>query len=301
MPRASKVGLMAALAALAALIAIAACAGAFDSEPKYQGVRLSKWVKAFNTSDEGTSQHEHAGAALRAMGTNALAVLFRRMQYPGWTLSRYVRKLPRVARRPAVNLLRGPSQERYHEAEEAKSALAAWSNEPGLVLPELKRLIFSTNTLIATRAASALSFMGTNAIPVYLAALSAPAFSGPGSSPMILFLALFDIGTNTQPLVPFFMTCLTNSTPGTRSQAAEALAEFHDEPENFIPALSNLLSHPDPEIRITAITAVSQFDATTSVPILETLREDTDPAVRKAVTNAISRISAGAGVGAPTR
>jgi hypothetical protein len=115
-----------------------------EREPQYNGVPLSKWLKGYN-DPRGTyapDAIEASSSAVRHIGTNALPVLVRWIQYeqPGWrrSVNRVASKLPPalLCTRAFRWLLADRARDR---ADSAVAGFAFLGTNASLALPELQR------------------------------------------------------------------------------------------------------------------------------------------------------------------
>ncbi len=103
--------------------------------------------------------------------------------------------------------------------------------------------------------------------------------------------ALGAIGPPAAKAVPLLLRASTE-TNYTRRNAIYALGKIHAEPELVVPALTNLLTNPDRDVRASTISSLELFGsgAKSAVPVLIQSLNDPNPPVRKLARSALQKI-----------
>jgi HEAT repeat protein len=259
-----------------------------NHEPSYDGQSLSHWLVALtDNSPEGNP--ERAEEAIRQIGTNAIPLLVRYASYtpPPWqstavaAISTFGKWLGRAWYDPwNTSQVRG---------EGALMALGILGPSAASAIPELTRLMNSPNDFDrAKNATFALGHLGGESLPPLMTVLTNP------QSPMcgMAALSLSLLGTNARPAVPILIGYL-RATNMLAACAATSLGMLRQEPHLVVPALTQALHDPRPEIRCAAAHALEQFgdQARSAQPALLSLLNDTDDRTRYVATNALRNIA----------
>lgn len=259
---------------------------AFRSEPQpsYGGHSLSYWVEGYWLG--GPDQE----AALRAIGTNAFPFLLHWMQQkqPG-----YQALLFSVAIKLPDRLRPKWADGDYIPLSLASAhALAAYGLQASPLIPEISRLAADPNEPeIAETCLSALSYVGSNGVPPLLAAIQDPSHPYRAS-------AAYKLGLNND-LGPFADTVITQLVaqlhdPTVAREALDALGDLKIRPDIVVPALANSLQSTNQSIRVNAAISLNWFEekAAPALPALTNALNDPDPEVRKFVGDTILQINA---------
>lgn len=143
-----------------------------DQEPGYQGRCLSEWVDLAGRDYSGS---EPAKASIRAIGTNAIPILLKRVRhedpYGRWRRRIALLAFPRSARdTPMVMLLSGVTA--GNNVYRAVDAFGILGTNAASAIPELVTLSKNTNRPNAAfYSINALSLLGPLAYPPMMAAL----------------------------------------------------------------------------------------------------------------------------------
>lgn len=259
-------------------------------EPRDHHQPLSHWVLMLGSPRANAPESPEASAAVTAIGTNALPFLLDWVQYesaPGRAkLSMLIARL-----RHTPPPWPGPRSRREHLAWGADRALCILGTQAVSALPELVRLMNdSSRPETARRAAGSLRALGTNSLPALLAVVDNP--NHPCRTSAILALEIMgrDIGPGMAPALPYLVQCLdpTNGV-GVPGWAARALGEFGFASQTVVPALADCLKRRDKYLRITCAKALAGIGepASSALPALTNALADPDPEVSTAASNAI--------------
>lgn len=258
-------------------------------EPSYNGKRLSDWVLDY---EEVTSQgrSSEVDAAVRQIGTNALPYLLKWIRYepPAWK-----RKLSVTLKGVSDwsgSAIDDLSSEKEFRANGAVLAFKALGPEARGVIPDLARMVNDPKFGHGPRRAlSTLGFLGTDALPALLLALT-------NQQPMVRFFALSavrDLQTNARPAVPLLIQLLGDPGQPIADRAARILGELKLEPALAVPALISSLQDSRASVRECAAEALRAYaeDTRPAVPMLLTPTIDPDLPVRRNATNALLMIA----------
>ncbi|HXT42482.1 MAG TPA: HEAT repeat domain-containing protein [Candidatus Angelobacter sp.] len=250
-------------------------------EPAYHGRTLRSWLMEFEGGYE--SANTNAITAIKAIGTNGLAILLAELEYkePAWqkSLSALADKVP------IIDLRSDPPGKRNHRAANAFRALGA-DGKPAI--PELANLIFQNHR--ADEAAIALAGIGQDALPELANALS-------HTNARIRMAAVGGLRRwrgDAGNVVPLLIKALTDESHPVRLNAVNALGELAQEPVIAVPALIQALRDKSPAVRLSATVALEMFgkDAEAALPALRKLKEQegADSMVAPFVDQAVKRI-----------
>ena len=233
----------------------------YGAEPKYQGKRLGQWVELYENARADSAEENQAVQALKAIGSNAIPYL--------------------------VKWIADPSASDGHYLGAADS-FAVFGAAGSPAIPELARLLESTNQLSATLAGTALGHIGKPSLPALMHALTNRMFRiGTQAA-----LTLVELGTNARPAVPILLRQLEHPNHFVRERAADTLGKLSLEPEAVVPALAKLLNDNSPAARFLALQGLAEFgaNARSAVPAISNLFANPDPRVRSGATNALRKI-----------
>lgn len=229
--------LVVVLCALAGLVWLSTGA----PEPTYKGKPLSYWLAGYDRSSGPPSTNgpplpdwQDANKAVKAIGTNAVPILMRKLRQNDSKLKTAVMDLLRKQRLIKLNL---PPQFSNFTAARAFSALGPLASN---AVPELVAMFDSDRSPFAQQV-----------VPQILSEI------GPGAAPAIPMLlrgtthtnvivrnnsvyALGRIGTEATLVVPALIQCLVDPDALIRAQAANALGNLGKDAESAVPALVQL-------------------------------------------------------------
>jgi hypothetical protein len=174
-----------------------------EREPSYQGRRLSAWlldlVKTYHDAPD-------AVAAVRAIGTNAVPDLLRKLPYsPNNTRTEFYCKLDSLLHHKLHLTGRTIVEPAALRSAEALKGFEALGPTASNAVPGLSALLDVPQ--VGERAAVALAYIGPGALPALMEALT-------NRSPTARFHALGGIGclgTNAGPGVPLVLSCVTDT------------------------------------------------------------------------------------------
>jgi HEAT repeat protein len=152
-------------------------------------------------------------------------------------------------------------------------------------------------------AVQAISYIGTNGIPLLLNVIAANRQSNPSLAHFTIatLASIDDLGSNRPAAGALFRECLKNRDPGVASSSASALIAFRLQPELSVPALINCLHGSSPIVQVYAANALAEFgpDAKDALPILVPWLTNRDERVRAAATYATAKIAPESNTEAP--
>ena len=211
-----------------------------ESEPVYQGRRLSSWLKdyriPYGTGTSGlfavSNVRGEADEVVRQAGTNALPTLFRMLRAKDSSLK--------------VNLM-------------------------DLVIRQhIIKLDFALAVDLNWRACEAFRVLGAEAKSAVPALIAIANQNISPSSRCCAIRALGSIGPSANGAVPALLRWATNANAGVRYTAISALGKIGTEPDRVVPVLINAMHDPAPHVRTSALHALQDFgpNAKLAVPAL---------------------------------
>lgn len=247
---------------LAALALAATCGitwlllSSHESEPVYQGKRLSTWLAQYGESNDGGTSERQAEEAITMIGTNGLPLLLKWMSCRDSVLKR---KLIALFRKQSLIKVFSYTDEERH--------------------------------IIARAGFGALGSKAAPAVPTLIALLNT---NDDWDVQAEVVMAIGRIGPAAQDAVPAIIKCLQGPNHYAALFAPATLAMIHKQPELVIPALVQHLEaykHKPLHVRRT-IEAIGAFgeQATAAVPALLTILKEQDDTTRSWVTNALNKI-----------
>lgn len=236
-------------------------------EPHYGGHSLSYWVARDDVYHESSGEKREAEHAIRQIGTNALPLLLKWINYedpkllrPTVELARRVGEkapLPKHANGWALaNWMEDTtSAKRANNSAEALSALGALATP---ILPDLIRLLTNPPlSFTSIRVASVLPAIGTNALPELIAALQDRELSVGRGHVLAAIREMKPPPSVAASAVPVLIHCLSETN--IPHMAAETIGSLHAEPDLEIPALLGCLRTTNIELRSASIDALNGF------------------------------------------
>lgn len=282
--------LIAGLAVFVVLLAVLIQA----RQPRYHGRPLRHWVVLLARARVGEPEFNEAPAAIRNIGTNTLPFLLDWIQYePTPWRAKLAMLIARLSHTSPP--WPGPRTRREQLAWGADRAFCILGPQAVSALPELTRLMNDSSRLeTARRAAGSLRGLGTNSLPALLAVVDNP--NHPCRTSAILALEIMgrDVGPDVAPAVPHLIQCLGPANrAGVSGWAARALGEYTFAPQLVVPALTDCLTRPDRYLQITCAAALAHIGqpAAGALPALTNALADPDPEVSAAASNAIVTIA----------
>jgi hypothetical protein len=258
-----------------------------ESEPTYQSQTLSHWVMALGETQVWGGDPA-ATQAIRQIGARAVPHLLKWTEYetPGWrkTVDAFCRG------RPGLEWIQDADVQRRRRAAAAWSALELLGPEAKEAIPTLIRRLNGPGADGASRAATVLSYLGPDALPPLLAALTNHDPNLRSRSAR----AIANPGRNASPGLPVMIRFLEGTNASLAAACAYCLGGSRLEPHLVVPALTKALQSLDPWVRTQAAWALGEFgrDAASALPALRRLLEDREDAVRRMASNAVHKIAA---------
>jgi hypothetical protein len=285
--------LLLALLTVGLFVALTALVWHGPTEPRYQGIPLSEWLKAYRPIGGRASGSQQAADAVRHIGTNALPLLLSWIEHlqnpPFWKA-----RLLNYAWKPG-----SPGREILLETiakGDVRAMRAAWGFEilgeaaaPGI--PDLVRVANEGKPGSSPVATAALAYLGKDALLPMLALMtntsSVVRYQAKQSASQMEYL-----GTNARPGVVLLIDYLRD--PAIATSAAEVLGWLQLESDITVPALAECCTHSSkPDLRRAAAFSLMMFGASARPAVPELLKMLADPSVncRNMATNALQRIA----------
>jgi hypothetical protein len=151
--------------------------------------------------------------------------------------------------------------------------------EARVAIPELNRLMLATNSAWCSRRAGlSLSYIGEPALPVLLAAIQTR------QQPLAIdyVRGMGRAGVDVHPAIPVLIDCLNDPDLSIAKPAAQCLGVLTIESGKVVPALITACGKDkDPELRRTALSALSRFGeaARPAIPVIIESVRDPRPSV----------------------
>jgi HEAT repeat protein len=225
-----------------------------NSEPSYQGKRLTQWIAGLEY--ENLNPRPDQQAALRAMGEPAVSGLIDLLEKHDSTLKRrFVQYASRHAN--IHNRFIAPRhvvpEKIYHE--QAATALGEIGPSARAAVPVLLAASTNADRLIAARARAALVKIRQESVAPFVEQATDTRVTNWYDTVLILKY----LGTNAESAVPLLTEFLASTNAMIRDSAAEALGGIVYHPEICVPALLICLKDSDADVRRTAVDALCKF------------------------------------------
>ena len=243
------------------------------SEPRYQGKRLSRWIRGLEYETIDPSEEQRG--ALRAMGEPAVRCLIAILQRRDSVIKRqFVRYAERHAQ--IHNLILAPRHVMSEDVYLAQAATALGEIGPAAqaAIPALIGASTNSHFFVAVRARAAPIKIRQEPITPLLALLE----DSRSTNWLAAAMTVSHLGTNGAAAVPLLVSALQSTNFGVRSYALMALGGVASGPETAIPALNECLRDKDAHIRRDAIDAICKFKGSKQeiVPLLLSHMQDSD-------------------------
>lgn len=199
------------------------CAMWKESEPQYNGKKLSYWLKGFRTKSLPPRERGQFHDAIMEIGTNAIPTLLRMLGETDEGIKNRV--LSFVSKHQLVKVQYRPAIEMHFD-----------------VLP-------------------AFSILGTNAASAVPELIGLYENASSGDSKICPAIALRTMREHAQSAVPMLIKDFNHTNFQVRLQAVTAVMEIRGKPELAIPALCSVLKDPRYEIRVNALAALNRYGA----------------------------------------
>ena len=285
------------------------------AEPSYQGRPLSKWVHDLQNGDVHARQR--AAEVFKEMGPEGLPYLAGSLTNPPSPMQKMAHALrPHVPKRLEAPLRRlyDPPNELMEKFATLK-ALETMGTNSAEAVAAVEKIFRQPNVGLSSAAAQVLGQMGSNAVPVLIAALddgdyniragachalatlrtnAAPAvprlarFARDEQGP-IVSAAFYALSRAGAAAVPALTGMLSNTNSSIRSQALYALGAIGVDARTSVPAIHVALSDPVAEVRGRAVGTLSLLDGESaeSHKVFGQALHDPDPTVRDAGVSAM--------------
>ncbi len=253
----------------------------YHREPSWQGRRLSQWMEDFGSKYAGPGDFPEGEEAVRHFDTNAIPYLVQWIEYQASPLMQQLRGFQLINK----SILRNESR-----AIGSLRALERLGPRAMSGLPRLARKVQRLKPQDQPRSLVALSYLGEQALPEMIMALTNRHISGRS----VLTDALYKMGDKASPALLALQKSLHDPDPLVRGGACAVLGRLQRDPVQVIPALSALLADTEAGVRGKAIVALGNFgpQARSAVPALEKALQDPDALNCIWATNALYAIEA---------
>jgi hypothetical protein len=234
-----------------------------EREPSYQGKKLSEWLILSEGLD--SPQTKAAQEAVRHIGTNAIPVLLDWLDYepPAWKKKLMPTVLPvgQWDGTAVLELLLGRKGEMH--ATLAELGFEILGPEARCAVPELTRRMNTRTSMSGDRAVLALANIGKEGlVPLVMALTNAQAINRAGAAAYIGFVMAGPTKTNTLDAVdavPALVQCIGDKDSIVARCSVMTLGRLRLLPNVVMPALTNALADPRPDIRSEASMALDSF------------------------------------------
>ena len=256
-----------------------------NPEPVYQSRPLSEWLVQLR--DSNPSNRFEAMTAVQAIGPEAVPRLTNELVRMPGGLQRLARaisdKIPERLKR-VLRTIYNPSDEVVQKLM-ALQAIGMLGTNGTAAVPAVTAVLRTSEVGLSSAAAAALSNLGTNALPGLIPALDDGDFNIRANA----CYALRELGKNAAPAVPRLATIVAEERGAIVDVAFLTLSTIG---EAAVPALTNLISDPDPSIRERAVRALGYIRQDARPALQSVIRLGADPSenVRAAAIQAIGMI-----------
>jgi len=261
-------------------------------QPSYDGLPLSHWVEELGKGVSTEPQRSNAQAAIRNIGTNALPLLIKWMQYDPPRFQTAVEMRLSLLTGHVIQL--ATSEERIRRALGSVRAFRAFGPAAEGAAGQLNTVLTNSGGRIAAdRAAEALCEIGTNGLRFLVAGLDSPNTHVRYCSACYINRVCRRCPNDLAFSVPALLRRLKESDYRIVGAAASALAGLKVDPATLLPALATNLQNPNDEIRAVVVRVFGEIGppASSAKPLLLPLLRDPDPMVRACATNTLQRIA----------
>jgi HEAT repeat protein len=256
-----------------------------NPEPEIQGRALSEWL--IQLRDSNPAKREEARLALGTMGPEAIPYLTGALTRPPSPFQ----KAARAASKYVPDSLKGPLGQIYRPRDElvnkhmALQAIGIMGTNGAGAVPAVGEMLRQSDVGLASAAATALIYLGTNSLPELIAALD----DGDYNIRAHACYALAIMQGTAAPAVPRLGQIVLDERGAIASTAAMTLARIGDP---AVPLLTEFLKHTNAAVRQWGGIALGQVSSrpTSVVPDLILASRDADAGVRSAAVQAIGTI-----------
>lgn len=255
------------------------------SEPRYQGKRLTYWLRQLKSSRSvDSAEFKEAARAVKHIGTNALPILLTDLAAsdPPWLVT-VVNRLEPVLGDSFTERMAGSRR------AQALAGLLALGTTAQPAIPDLAGLATNLNPDIAIAAVRVLGWMGLEeCLPPMMSALT-------NANGQVRWSATASVGflnSQAEPAVPSLIAALETGIPEFQTAAACSLGQIALHPQTAVPALERALNSPSESVRYVAALALGAYGtaAEAALPALRALPPMRNPHDRRAVARAVIRV-----------
>jgi hypothetical protein len=272
-----------------------------ETEPRYQGKKLSEWLDVCGSPTYDSIHHRYtrpvpseAVNAVRQIGTNALPTLLRWVCDGSSPAERLFFHTPAVLRPVRTESWLNERGARQMRRRESLSWILADTAKP--IIGQLEEILTATpSTDAAALAAEALSFMGREGLDGLIRALSSTNTSPKAQTWILSSLRYTSADAKNDGGIPLpLLVKYLDSTDQTQAIfAAETLGNYALEPELVLPGLCQAMKSRDEHVRRFCVRAAGQYEkcARPWIAEVEPALKDVSLLVRKEAELALERIN----------
>ena len=267
-------------------------------EPSWAGRSLSDWLKDFEPArmrNPSAVDEQNAAAARRAiqgMGTNCLPILLRRIgRVEPAPLEKMLIKLEEFLAEQEVKIPWTPTQTRLEVGvSDACDAVNALGHQAVPAIPELKRWLLSSSDVKVSMGAYLLANIAPEGIEVLIAAstnrtvLNRAAVAG----------RLHSIASEHPQAFTALLAMTADADPSVRGQAGFLITSGRYEAAVIWPVINRLLADVERSVRREILRKLDRFrgDLRPAEPALTALLTDPDPEIRSQANALLDKIKA---------
>jgi HEAT repeat protein len=267
-----------------------------ESEPEYQGKKLSEWLQP-QPSNVPDQTPPEVIEAVRAIGTNALPCLVKWISFDGARIQSIHDRLPRWIRSTRIpRYFLG--MRRSVNAGHASDAFGILGASASPAVPDLVAMLRQPCSFVKTyNVTSALAAIGRPALVPILEILADKQSSSLTRSYICGMLSNMaekrELGPAIATAVPVLAQCAKQTNLWVVLNSANALGSIGTDPDVSVPALITAARFPDARVQRSALHALGQFgtNANASLPIVIQALNDPDTWTRTVARVAAERIA----------
>lgn len=267
-------------------------------QPSWEGRSLSDWLKDFEparTRNPSAVDEQNAAAAQRAiqgMGTNCLPFLLRRIaQIQPAPLEKMLITLEDQLAEQEVKIPWTPTQTRLEVGvSDACDAVKALGHQAVPAIPELKRWLLSSSDVKVSMGAYLLANIAPEGIEVLIAASTNRTMLNRAA----VAVRLHSITSEHPQAFTALLGMTADADPGVRGQAGFLITSSRYEAVVIWPVINRLLADVESSVRREILRKLERFrgDLRPAEPALTVLLSDPDPELSKAASRLLDKIKA---------
>jgi len=244
-----------------------------------------------------TQQQQQAATAIRHIGTNALPLLVKWLEYkrPGWQVKLDATLYRFDDWRLIKSIRKGISRDKEIELHScAILGFAMLRAESNRTVQDVLRLTDDPERSRAYRALSALSLLGKEGL-VALTGIAGDPTSANQYLALKVFAALRPLGTNVSPAIPTIVRAASDADPDIAQAALYSLCILGLEPGMSFPVFTNAIASTNRNLKVHTIHHVGYFGTPTDlqplVPSISNCLHDADIGVRSKAIEMLTHIA----------